>query len=700
MKYRPDIDGLRAIAVVLVVAYHAGVPPVSGGFVGVDVFFVVSGFLITGLLLGEVKLTGRISILNFLARRVRRLLPMATVVLVGTAIGTVIVVAPIDRGSIADGIRASTVWLANVFFIWQSTDYFTTHIAQNPTLHYWSLSVEEQFYLLWPITVSLAACGLPNSKDLIHIRRLLVTTVTIVLVSLAISFLTRYSGGVWSYYGLHTRAWELGAGALLAISASTLPRWSDTTATILRILGLTVILYSAVTFTSRTPFPGYAAAFPVAGTAIIIAAGIHVPASNWLEHRILVFVGLRSYSLYLWHWPLLAFAATIQGVNPDDRVFSFTASFTIAAIVLACLASDLSYRFIENPIRKSRRLAASPLKTFGLGAIMIVGALLAAFLATGTEKFEGSSNTARTPEQARADGPRYGDSHKCALAFREIEIDKKCIFGDPNGTISVVLVGDSHAGHIAVAADRLAAVRGWKLWIWTKGACPIAETPVVDSYLQREYFECEQWRQNLSDAIAEIPNLALVIVGRSGGYERTAMDAAELHGTSTAIAELWAKGMEATLRKWGGAVPAVAVLRDTPGSPHDVASCLSAHNMRADACSFPDEADRDAELVKGETAAARALAGSSHSPILNVVDPEFVRCAGQCGVVTENGTIAYRDRHHLTRTYAGERWRRLATVLDPLMPIQPEKPKPPLNGLGRTSTKSSEQGAGSHRAHQ
>lgn len=698
LGYRPDIDGLRALAVVLVVAYHADVPFVSGGFVGVDVFFVISGFLITGLLLAEARDTGRISFASFIARRIRRLLPMASVVLIATGFAAWFLVAPIDFGTFSSQIAASALWVANWYFVSESANYFAADITSAPTLHYWSLSVEEQFYLLWPGIVALAAGIGLRGGGTIHRRRLIAVVGIIIAASLLVSIQTRWTGGVWSYYGLHTRAWELGSGALLAILAADLPVLRNGAARLLRWAGVALIAYAAVSFDEQTAFPGAAAILPVAGTAMVIAAGAAAGARGWLGHPLMVATGKRSYSWYLWHWPVLVFLpmAVERGFGAGHH------SGVVALAVLASfLAADVSYRYIENPIRRAHGLKVSLARTYALGFASLVVVLLVSRAVTGPAAWDGpqaavgemSANGADTPVKARADRGGLDDNFDCTLGYRHVEIEGGCHFGAPDGDLSVALVGDSHAAHWAMALHEVARDRGWKLFVFTKAACPVTDVPIYETDLKGRYKACEEWRQNLKAHLASIPDLSLLVVGRSQAYAAYVLDDNGAHGEEVDAAAVWEQATVRTLEQWDDVVPAVAIIRDTPRAPHDVPACLSGRKGYSRACGFSSQGvlEKDALLAAAEQRAVNNYAALIADPIpITIFSPGKNICQnGRCEVVSDDGVIRYRDEHHLTATYARQFKEVFQQALAPMVRLavtrrgdeEPAGPYPAETGL-------------------
>lgn len=366
LTFRPDVEGLRALAVVAVVAYHARPSLLPGGFVGVDVFFVVSGYLITSLLLREFASSGTVSLSRFWARRARRLLPAATLTLVATALAGRLLLDGLSTGVLARDIAAAAVFVANLRFGTIGNDYLTSGLPPSPVLHFWSLAVEEQFYLIWPGLVLVALrLGRRWGRPL----RAVAAVVSVLLVgSFAWSLAWTSTSRVWAFFLLPTRAWELLVGAGVAVVAPGLVRavarsgsergrrWF---AWALAVVGTWAIGQAMVGFSDSTSFPGSAALLPVAGTALIVTAGAVAPLPA-LSVAPLQWVGARSYSLYLWHFPFLVLAERWQG--PLGPVALLT------VVALAVAVAVIAHRFVEDPIRHSPILTRRPTRSLVLGA--------------------------------------------------------------------------------------------------------------------------------------------------------------------------------------------------------------------------------------------------------------------------------------------------------------------------------------------
>ncbi|MFF5082139.1 acyltransferase family protein [Actinoplanes sp. NPDC000266] len=378
--FRPDIEGLRAVAVILVVLFHAGVPGVGGGYIGVDVFFVISGFLITSLMLREVDETGRVSLIGFYARRCRRLLPAAGLVLVTVVLASYHWLGFLRGDEIAEDASWAALFASNFRFAAQGVDYLASQSAASPVQHFWSLAVEEQFYLVWPVALILLLWlgfrwALPY------------WLIGAIVLSLAYAV---GQAGTWSSFSPVTRLWELGAGCLLGLAATRLRHIPYRIASTMAAIGVALIVITALTFDEQTPFPGYAAALPVGATMLVLAGR----ADALLGGRPMMFLGRLSYSLYLWHWPVLIIAEQAAG-RPLPAL-------TRAVLVLLSVAlAVVTYLCVEDPIRHNRRLRRSHLLTLALAVLMVAAPLAVAGWKTSTSP---SADTGRGGEYQ----PRLG----------------------------------------------------------------------------------------------------------------------------------------------------------------------------------------------------------------------------------------------------------------------------------------------------
>jgi peptidoglycan/LPS O-acetylase OafA/YrhL len=348
--FRPDLEGLRGLAILLVVASHAAIPGAAAGFIGVDVFFVLSGFLITGLLVDEWERTGRIDLAGFYARRARRILPAAAVVLVATLGAAMVILSPLDlRRIAADGLAAG-LSVANLQFALSATDYFAP-VDPSPMLHFWSLSVEEQFYLFWPALIIIAA------RTRAPRRRMTVIVAYILLVSLATCLVLSMIAAPWAYFALPARAWQLAAGGALAMGLRGFARVPWPIAALVGWAGIGLLAASMITIGSTTTYPGLAATVPTAGTLALIAASA-VPASPGrllLARAPMRWLGRISYSLYLWHWPVLILGVAAAGViGSESTDTAQPIVLRLGLVGVALILATITWRLIEEPFRAGR----------------------------------------------------------------------------------------------------------------------------------------------------------------------------------------------------------------------------------------------------------------------------------------------------------------------------------------------------------
>jgi len=671
-RHRRDIEGLRAVAVLLVVLSHAGLTAVAGGYVGVDVFFVISGFLITTLLVRELATTGRISLTRFYARRAVRLLPASTVVVAVTLAGAWLWLSPVRIAEYAGDALASAGYAVNIRLAVAGTDYFAT-ATPSPFQHFWSLAVEEQFYLGWPLLI-LGTFAVRRR------RRLLALVLTLLTVaSLAYSAYELTRAAPWAYFGLPSRAWELGAGALVALGSARLarlPRWA---VPVLGWGGLAAIVGAACGYGDGTPFPGFAALPPVLGAAAIIAAGCASAGGvgRLLGRAPLQSIGRVSYGWYLWHWPVLVLAPAALG---RDLGLGARLALCGAALLLAYA----SWRFVENPVRHRRALTARPVRGLGLGlALSGTAAALALITAanppavpvgadaidtravlaaaadpqdTLTKLIAAADRTGRVPGNLT---PSLAGAAKdmvkpqtdgCHLTLTSPEVTPRCTYGRPGATTTVVLFGDSHALQWFPAFEKLANLHSWRLISLTRSSCSPAEVPVINSKLKRVYRECDSWRDS---ALARIRALRpqLVVVSSSTGYRGA------LAGHPSDPDGLWATAwarLFATLRPAAGQL---ALLGDTPFLSRDPADCLAAAGALVSACAEPASTVLRDPLWRSIVSDAAQRAG------VPVIDPVPWLCGQRCPTVVGN-LLVYRDTNHLTSAYA----EMLELVLDARLP--------------------------------
>lgn len=368
-KFRPDVEGLRAVAIATVVLYHAAIPGFGGGYVGVDVFFVISGFVITGLLLRQVDRCGRPQFGSFYARRARRILPAAGLVIVVAVIATYKWLGFIRGNEVADDSRWVAVFLGNFHFAAVGTNYFQSQLPPSPLQNFWSLAVEEQFYLIYPAAILLVA--LVCKSQTIRYKVLLFTGTTVVL-SLIWCVHATAADGASAYFSIWTRAWELALGGFVASGNSLWSKIRPGIAEFISWTGMAAILFATIGFTSATTYPGWPAIIPVGGAAFVILGGTRerrLGAEFVLKRRLPSLAGRLSYSIYLWHWPILIIAGQTASkpLTLDQRLFWVAVSVGAAAI---------THWFIENPIRYSNWLGKSWIRSVTLGTLIVIALVL------------------------------------------------------------------------------------------------------------------------------------------------------------------------------------------------------------------------------------------------------------------------------------------------------------------------------------
>lgn len=663
-RHRDDIDGLRAVAVGLVVAYHAGIDVFAGGYVGVDVFFVLSGFLITGILLTEAGATGRVSFRNFWARRVRRLLPLSTLVLAATLAAGWWIVNPVHRGDLAADARAAALYVANWRHSGQAVAYSDTAVTDSLLLHFWSLSIEEQFYVAWPLLVAGAVLVARRA------RRPLTTVVgimagVVIVVSFALSIAATGTEAARAYYLTRTRIWELAAGGVLAttMAAGRMRPWSSRAATTVAFLGLLLVAASAVAYGPETAFPGVAALAPVTGTMMLLVAGVGAagnPVARLLSLSPMRAIGRWSYGIYLWHWPLigLVLLADERWGLPGSR-----RHLVVAAVVAAVGLAALSHRLVEDPVRRSTRLAPRPFVSLALGGVLTAAVLGGAVLVDRTPELPAVVPTPggrpvtmlQTPEEAVRDT----EDDVPRTCFNDTA-NTGCVLGDPDGRFVVVHIGDSHARHFSPALASVADARGWRLHSWTKSACAPFDITQYRSQNQGPNTGCRRWYESVLDAMDRIGPVDLVIIGRSSTYNRLLLDADGNRITDERERHAeWARGVSSTFDALATRADRIIVMRDTPSFKEpSMVECLALSRTDPLSCSRPLPPVRPDDWMR--TAEASIVV----PPGVSEVDPFTLVCpTDPCTAVSPGGAIKYRDSHHLTRTFSLE----LADGLDRLL---------------------------------
>ena len=651
--FLPHVQGLRAVAVLLVVFYHVWPGRLSGGYIGVDIFFVISGFLITGQLARELERTGRIALPSFWAKRARRLLPAAITVLVFCSLAVLFLLPLSSLVAEAREILASTFYVENWQLALGSVDYLASHDATT-VQHYWSLALEEQFYLIWPLML-LGSTWL-GVKFFAAKRWLpMVGVVAVVSVlSLLASVLYTNSNPAEAYFVTYTRFWEFGAGAILALVPRLRPSgawWPN----IIGYAGLAMILAAGWFFDRDTPFPGYTALLPVIGTAMVITTD---RAKHWwdvgsvLGGRPQRFVGDISYSLYLWHWPLIIVAPYIPG-------WGLSGLNRVALIAVCFLLAWLTKKFIEDPTRSWKFFTVrKPRFTYaGVIALMAVSSLfVGAAWVVNHPRYEAAAAElqqirdnppdcfgalaapdCQNPDLAAAiiPSPGFGNADspghaECFVQLNESAV-KSCHFGsDAASAPRVALIGDSHAYQYIETLVSLAEERGWSLTTYLKGACPWTTAP-VSGPSPAFTASCDDWRANLSAELATEKPYDVVFTAALAHTPYTVSAADHDTVLRDGFANAWKQAGTA----------AIVTIVDNPDFEEDPNKCL--RNAPASSCT---ELRKDVLDAVDPLALAGAEAGAT------VLDFTDSYCDDTVCFSVIGGANVYRDQDHLTRTFA------------------------------------------------
>jgi peptidoglycan/LPS O-acetylase OafA/YrhL len=680
-KFRGDVAGLRAVAVGLVLLFHAGLPYLPGGFVGVDVFFVISGFLITGQLVKEIERTGRVSLTGFYARRAKRILPAAAVVLIATAVAARFVLPRARWEEVGGDLVAAATYIVNWRFAERSIDYLASDDPPSPVQHFWSLAVEEQFYLVWPLLI-IAVLLVARLLRTRSVRPILWLGLALVAVpSFAWSIVQSAASPDRAFFVSTTRMWELAVGAgvaLLGLGVARIPRG---VAIVLGWSGLAAIGASAVLITEGTRWPGYAAALPTLGSAAIIAAGLSAgPAGPvaLLGTRPFRWVGDLSYSLYLWHWPMLVLATAHWGGLSLARGLAVAAASAIPAWI--------TYRLVENPLRYSRAVSGSPRLALSLGgnftlvgicaglALLVMSptvpgsdpgqgggggpaAAVPGGFAPGAAVLAASPGAERppvperfdfiTPDPLRAPWDLPVSTRACFQQIPEPELIW-CTYGNPNGKTTVALVGDSKMDQWLPAFQVLAAQYDWRLDVAFKGACPFMSAPALRGRGEEPYTSCTAWNRSLLDRLVkERPDY---VVTSHGSWL-----AADANGEPSVDA--MAAGMRRSWQELDEVGTKVILMANNGGPTRDMMACVDENREKLSVCTFDRARLAADDAYRTQRKAVEGVAEVKMIDMFDVICPT-VRCPAVIGNV-----LIYRKGSHITATYVATTAPQLARKL-------------------------------------
>ncbi|TDE15896.1 acyltransferase family protein [Jiangella asiatica] len=674
--FQPEIQGLRAVAVLLVVVFHLWPTQLTGGFVGVDVFFVISGYLITAHIFREVQRTGTISLRRFWARRIRRLLPASLLVLALSAAATVLFLPPTVWSDTARQIAASALYVQNWALAGDAVDYMAQDNVPTVAQHYWSLSVEEQFYLVWPILVLtlVALTGRYAARRANGVRAVLAVGIgALGAISLVWSIIATAREASTAYFVTPTRVWEFAVGALLGLGVVGTVR-GRVAHVLLGGAGLIAVITAGMIFDGESLFPGWIALLPVLGTAAVIAAGYSgTPLTpGWLlSRRPMTFVGDISYSVYLWHWPLIICVPYVTGVDlrTVDKLGIFAATLVLAW---------LSKAYVEDPMRRQRTLSAVPWRSFafaGAGMAVVVAGTVgitteldrradaaeaSAESVLGDDVFTTAGDDCVGPA-AMEDGCGAPEGSDELVVPPEVVVEqnhaatypgcqqgittpdvKTCTIGSESETPDrvVALVGDSHTTHWFATFDALGRERNWQVITYTKASCPVTHARrLLDNEQTDEAGDsCLAWGREVEATIAADERISAVFTSAfSSAYEFADAD--------TPLDDPAADGFGSVWQSWSAAGKQVYVIRDVPPTRGDdsVPDCLLSHPDRNDCATAAEDLPDDPQ-----TAAVDEVA----DPRVHLVDLTDRFCDDSTCYAVVGDLVVYRDTSHLTDEYA------------------------------------------------
>lgn len=636
--YRPDIQGLRAICILLVLAYHLDADSVPAGFFGVDIFFVVSGYVITNLLMKTLTAGGTLDIAGFYARRAKRLLPNALLVLIATLAVAGLLEPAYRLTELGEDVIAAALYYANFHFAAVDLDYFATDRLPSMVLHYWSLSVEEQFYLVWPLLVGAVAVATGADR-----RRAVLMMVLAALwaLSFAATLIVVQHNQALAFYHTGTRIWELATGALIAVYGPIAPKLALNFRQIAAASGVGLIIGSSFALTGEIRHPGLWTLLPVAGAAMLIASDDGPSAhptitAGLLSKAPLVWIGDRSYSLYLWHLPVFTVI---------ERHFGNSAYWSAVAVAITLLLAQIAYHYVETPLRR-RQLGGIANRwqlctaAAAIGAVCAV-AVAAPMLPTALSD-PGSDNWSEKIAAIKAE--RGGIPYRDGCHLNNEDEQPACAYGAVDAEKTVVLFGDSHAAHLFPAFQKAAQIGGWRLLMWSKSSCPSAEMDIWDPHKKSEYASCERWRRSIFDRLRASRRPLLVVLANANDYDGWVIAA---DGTTGAAGPQARGEFVRGLREAALTIEAmghrVAVIRDTPVAAPDFIDCLLAHGNDG-SCDTP----RNTAIAQPDIEADAV----GQLPGISLIDlNDFICNRSRCPIVID-GEIVYRDRNHLSVGFA------------------------------------------------
>lgn len=633
IAYRPDIEGLRAVAILLVVAAHAGIPGLQGGFVGVDVFFVLSGYLISGLLISEIHQAGRLDIVAFYVRRMRRLGPALLLMLLVISL-LAVVLLPAPRQLVQTyAATSAALWVSNFYFAFADIDYFSASAVENLFLHTWSLGVEEQFYLIWPMLLLalLGRRGAGVGKRVTAQAAMLV----IAVASLVGCVLLSQAAPKLGFYMMPARIWQFALGALAWIMVDRIQGLGRAASVPPAVLllggwgGLAAIIGAATLLNENMPYPGWRALIPSLGAAACIASGALTTragsAGRALAVTPLQYLGKVSYSWYLWHWPLLVLGGLI--------ITEYSLGMRLGVVVLSLLVAMTSYHLLESPLRQRAFWLIRPARSLQLSFLLV-----AAVAALGPQWRASVKADLQLPEQVRKNQARTDVPEVyymgCDDWYRSAAL-KECSYGKPDAPHVAVIIGDSIGAQWVPAIQKIYNRPDWRVVIYTKSSCPIVDKPIFYARIGREFSECATWRRSVLERLENMqPDI--VFLGSAASYELSEAD--------------WSEGLASVWARVSRVAKQVRVMRATPILPFNGPDCLDTPRAvkwlkGGSNCAAPADNVAGDQLYGIQQRVVRQFAN------VQLVDLNDVVCPGKECQAERDGMVIFRDNQHLTASY-------------------------------------------------
>jgi peptidoglycan/LPS O-acetylase OafA/YrhL len=658
LPFRPDIQGLRAIAIAIVVFAHADVPGFSGGFVGVDIFFVLSGFLITRLLVEERLATGTIRYGTFLVRRLRRLLPALLVMAISVLCIASLLLSSYEARMQTGSFHYAVTWTSNFYFAFAEFDYFASLRAKDLFLHTWSLGIEEQFYVIWPWLMALAfALAAGRRRSGCELRILSAVIIAVFVASLGLCIYWSRTEQMLSFYMMPARGWQFALGSLVFLASRSVgsgkngsvegssPRALQTLA---GAVGLVLIGTSATFLHSDLNYPGLYALLPSVGTALVIHAGSghsDSAVTRLLASRPLAWVGDRSYSLYLWHWPVLMLGVALGARDSSLAV--------VWLIIASMFLAAVSYRWVELPFWKGSLSHLRP-RLLALSAMLaILSSCGAANVATNAPNHY--SNTAADLKVAgiRADNPRiFVAGLNCDSWYHSSDV-RPCETGGAEARHTVALIGDSIGTQWASVLPEIYKAPEWRVVVLTKSACAIADLEYYYKPAGGTYDVCTEWRNRSIDYLAELrPDI--VFIGSSATPEFSESE--------------WVGGTNRIVAKLAPAARHVVMVPGTPALSFDGPSCLQEPyrftSRLRDSEYLCEEAQQSARSDEVAAYLAKSASNFGNAHVLNLND--LVCPNRRCSARSRSGIPVFRDSQHLTASFVVAQSTEVLSRLDAL----------------------------------